>query len=142
MIANLARLAHLTGKTEYATRAENIHRTFAAEVKNNPFGYASVMSGLLDLLDPIQIVYAGAGDSAALRGKGTTLLGPDAIAQTILATDELPTSHPAYHKAVASRHTTAYLCRGTVCAAPARDGAELTAAAQLLQLDRGIHPAA
>ena len=58
MIANLARLAHLTGKTEYSERAEIIHRTFAAEVKNNPFGYASLMTGLLDLLDPIQLVLA------------------------------------------------------------------------------------
>ena len=141
MIANLARLAHLTGKSAYSTRAEIIHRTFAAEVRNNPFGYASFMTGLLDLLDPIQLVYAGSGDLAALRTDGMKLLGPDAITQTVPAAAELPPSHPAYSKAVASRYSTAYLCRSTVCAAPAHDDTELIAAAQLLQLDRGVRTA-
>lgn len=141
MIANLVRLAHLTGKGEYTTRAETIHRTFAAEVRNNPFGYASFMGGTLDLLDPIQLVLAGTGNAQSLLGSAVRLLGPDAITQTIAATAKLAPSHPAYTKPVASRYLTAYLCRGNVCAAPAHDAEELTAAAQLLQLDRGVHPA-
>jgi uncharacterized protein YyaL (SSP411 family) len=141
MLGNLARLAHLTGNSEYTTRAEIIHRSFAAEARNNPFGYASFMAGLLDLLDPIQIVLAGDGDAKPLQKAAMDLLGPDAIGQTIATAADLPPNHPAYSKSVASRNITAYLCRSTVCAAPAHDDEELMAAAKLLQLDRGIHPA-
>ncbi len=141
MIGNLARLAHLTGKTDYATRAERIHRTFAAEARNNPFGYASFMAGLLDLLDPIQLVLAGTAEHNALERAATNMLGPDPITQTISETRNLPISHPAHSKSVASRHLT-YLCRGNVCAAPAHNAEELLAAAELLQLHRGVHPAA
>ncbi|MFO0994312.1 MAG: thioredoxin domain-containing protein [Hyphomicrobiales bacterium] len=141
MIGNLARLAHLTGKPEYADRAEIIHRTFAAEVRSNPFGYASFMAGLLDLIDPVQLVFSGSGDIAELQRVAISLLGPDTIAQAIADTAQLSPAHPAYGKSVASRNSTAYLCRGNVCAAPARNATELAAATQLLQLDRGVRTA-
>ncbi|MBL8907473.1 MAG: thioredoxin domain-containing protein, partial [Rhizobiales bacterium] len=141
MIANLVRLSHLTGTPAYSARAEIVHRTFAAEVRNNPFGHASFMTGLLDLLDPVQLVFAGGGDSTSLKRAAIDLLGPDAITLTLAETATLPPSHPAYGKSVASRYPTAFLCRGNTCATPAHDADQLLAAARLLQLDRGIHPA-
>jgi uncharacterized protein YyaL (SSP411 family) len=66
MIGNLARLAILTGKDHYRDRAEIIHRRFSGELRSNPFGYASFMTGVLDLIDPIQLVTAGEADGSHL----------------------------------------------------------------------------
>jgi uncharacterized protein YyaL (SSP411 family) len=136
MIGNLARLAILTGKDHYRDRAEIIHRRFSGELRSNPFGYASFMTGVLDLIDPIQLVTAGEADGSHLRDTALASLGPDAISLHVGSQTSLPPDHPAFSKAEAGRGSTLYLCRGNVCAAPARTTSELTDAIALLGLDR------
>jgi uncharacterized protein len=132
----LARLAILTGKDHYRERADTIHRRFSAELRSNPFGYASFMTGVLDLIDPVQLVTTGEADGSHLRDMALTRLGPDAIALHVESETSLPSDHPAFAKAESGRGYTLYLCRGNVCAAPARTTSELTDAIALLGLDR------
>jgi uncharacterized protein len=138
MIGNLSRLALLTGNDAYRKRADIIHRTFAGEARNNPFGYASFTTGLIHLLDPIQLVLVGENDVHDLRTQALELLGPDIIMQSLAPSTSLPADHPAFGKIAASRYYTAYLCRGMICAAPATEPAQLTAAIEMLQLNRSI----
>jgi uncharacterized protein YyaL (SSP411 family) len=140
MLGNLARLAILTGKAHYRDRAEIIHRSFGGELRNNPFGYASFVTGVLALIDPIQLVTTGDAGNSGLSGIALARLGPDAISLHIHSQTSLPANHPAFAKAEANRGYTLYLCRGNVCGAPARTASELADAIALLGLDRTAIP--
>jgi uncharacterized protein YyaL (SSP411 family) len=136
MVGNLARLAILTGKNHYRDRAEIIHTNFSGELRNNPFGYASFMTGVLDLIDPIQLVTAGETGTPHLRDMALAMLGLDAISLHLDSQTRLPADHPAFSKTGTGRGHTLFLCRGNVCAAPAQTTSELTDAITLLGLDR------
>ena len=138
MLRNLSALHHLTGEAHYLTRAESIHRTFAAEATNNPFGYATLLHSFTVLADPVQIVMSGKGRDPFTDERFRRLIaaaGPNAIVQWIEDPSLLPENHPARHKS-AGTASRAYLCRGQVCAAPAETVAEVDTALKLLGLAR------
>jgi uncharacterized protein len=136
MIANLAKLHHLTGKPHYLELAQKIHRRFAADAASNPFGFATLLNAFTLLADPVQIVMAGEGGDPFtsplfrhLIGK----IGPDAIIQWIGDPESLPVSHPAHGKS-AGPTLRAYVCRGNTCAAPAETPEQIDQALALLGL--------
>ena len=136
MIANLARLHHLTGKPDYLALADRIHQRFAAEAISNPFGFATLLHGFTILADPVQIVMAGEGGDPLASPLFRFLIekvGPDAIIQWIDDPSSLPSSHPAHGKG-AGASLRAYICRGNVCAAPAETKEQIDAALKLLGL--------
>jgi len=136
MLRNLARLYHLTGKTDYLHKAEAIHLSFAAEAISNPFGYATLLDAFTLLADPVQIVMSGKGGDPFADGRFRRLIaatGSNAIIQWIDDPSALPADHPARQK-WAGTDSRAYICRGQVCAAPAETVAEIDEALALLGL--------
>jgi uncharacterized protein YyaL (SSP411 family) len=137
MLANLAKLHHLTGKARYLELAEKIHHRFAAEAASNPFGFATLLNSFAMLADPVQVVLAGksTGDSFTnpLFRQLVDRLGPDAIYQWIADPSRLPPSHPAYGKS-GGPALRVYICRGNTCAAPAQTNEEIDEALALLGL--------
>ncbi|QIG48202.1 thioredoxin domain-containing protein [Nordella sp. HKS 07] len=136
MLRNLAALHHLTGDPAHLDKAHAIHRAFAAEAINNPFGYASFIDAFTVLADPVQIVMSGRegdpfGDPRFRRLIAAT--GTNAIIQWIADPESLPAAHPARHKSSGSQ-SRAYLCRGQVCAAPAETVEQVDEALALLRV--------
>jgi uncharacterized protein YyaL (SSP411 family) len=138
MLRNLSALYHLTGTTDYLAKADTIHRRFAAEAVNNPFGYATLLDSFTLLADPVQIVMSGRSDGPFGDTRFRRLIaavGSNAIIQWIDDPAGLPQDHPARHKS-ADTAPRAYLCRGQVCAAPAETIEQVDEALELLGLNR------
>jgi uncharacterized protein YyaL (SSP411 family) len=136
MIRNLATLHHLTGKVDYLTKADAIHRAYAAEAAGNPFGYATLLHNFTVLADPVQIVMSGRSHGPFVDERFRRLIaavGSNAIIQWIEDPAHLPEHHPARQKS-AGDASRVYICRGQVCAAPAETIAQVDEALALLQL--------
>jgi uncharacterized protein len=132
-VGHLSALHVITGNSSHQHRAERILAAFAGEARNNPFGYATLLKGHLELSDPIQLVLAGRADLAREGlAEAARLLSSDSILQLVASPEDLPPGSPARAKALPGRGLTAYLCRGSVCAAPADDRTSLEEAARLL----------
>ncbi|GAB5501965.1 thioredoxin domain-containing protein [Pyruvatibacter sp.] len=118
MIENLARLYYLTGDETYRDRANQIIRTFAAELARNFFPMCTYLNGLDTLLNATQVVIAGTGPEAdALRQVALQSPLPSLVLN--VASDDLPASHPAHGKTVPKdAEAAAYVCQGTNCSLP------------------------
>ncbi|CAH2600899.1 Thymidylate kinase [Rhodovastum atsumiense] len=131
----LARLFHLTGDPDFATRARRLVAAFGG--LGNALASAPTLLAAADLLeDGALVVIAGdpvAGVTQALLR--TALAAPDpALAVLRAGTVPLPPDHPAHGKTAPAGEAVAYLCRGGVCAPPVADPAALAA---LLRHRRG-----
>ncbi len=124
MAGNLQELWHLTGVPVYRDRCDAILTTFTAQVLQNAFSGASLLSAFDARIHARQLVLIsgdGEDDPFAdlmrhVESYNLTVLrlAPDAPA--------LPTGHPASGKtAQAPGKPTAYLCEGQTCSLPFTD---------------------
>jgi len=123
-----ARLYALTGDARHRTRAEKILGRYAGDVRKHPFAHATLLSAVLLLERPIQIVIRGERGSAEFEN----LL--DVVARTPIPSRVLTVvdnghapaaGHPLgrYDRPAAS--PLAHVCVGATCLAPAASPADL-----------------
>ncbi|MGH6907432.1 MAG: thioredoxin domain-containing protein, partial [Aestuariivirga sp.] len=137
MMANLVALHHYTGSLEYWKLARKIGECFAGEVRGNPFAAPTYLKNYRCLNDAVQIVPAGEVSQELLLSV-IRHTGLDAVVHRILTPDELSPGHPARIKFLNGSEPAIYICRGTVCAAPARSLAGIGEALAVLNLS-GVH---
>jgi uncharacterized protein YyaL (SSP411 family) len=128
MLANFIRLYHLTGEDHHRARADSLVKAFGSLVQSNPFAYASFLAALDLFFDPLQAVIIGDPEGATeteLRRSILRLASTQIIVQYIAPDEELPHSHPAHGKRQINNKPTLYLCRGTRCALPVTEAAEV-----------------
>ena len=132
MAGNLLRLAHLTGRMEYADRAEKTVASFAGQVERGPASFAQMLQAVDMMVGPKQeIVIAGergAEDTQAmLQALRSTFLPNRVLLQR--GADESAAALTAlapYVEAMESIEgkATAYLCENFACRQPTTDPAE------------------
>jgi uncharacterized protein YyaL (SSP411 family) len=128
MLNNLTRLYHLTGEEDYRRRADQLITAFGSSAAANPFAYATFLSAAAAHLDPVQAVIIGtprgSAERALLRAV-TALPVVQPIVQFIEPDKSLPPHHPALGKSQLNGRPTLYLCRGTRCAPPVTEPAQV-----------------
>lgn len=119
MLANLAALGLLTGKSDYAAKAIALTNAYAAEIGSNPIGHAGMLASAMDHIAPQLIaVFDQAADRGGLTSALHRLSLPGA-SEIIVRGDGFDISAPALEGKLA-RHgaPTAYACLGTKCSLP------------------------
>jgi hypothetical protein len=128
----LARLAAITGDPAHERRAQGILRAFAGELRRMPTAFAGLLSGLLLLAEPVQVVIVGApGREALLRAVGEAATA-NTVVNPIADGERLHDRHPASGKPMVDGRATAYICVGRACRAPLTEPEALRR--ELLQL--------
>jgi uncharacterized protein len=128
MLHNFTRLYHLTGEDDYRRRADQLLASFGSSAAANPFGHATFLSAAAAHLDPVQAVIIGIPQGRAERAllrAVTALPVVRPIVQFIAPDELLPAHHPATGKSQLKGLPTLYLCRGTRCAAPVTEPAQV-----------------
>ncbi len=138
MIANFAALYHLTGNTDYLTRAETIVSSFSEDILANPFAAPTALKSWLALSDAIQIVTTGPKAIGLFR-QTLSSTGLDVVYQNAAAGVEISPHHPAYEKAAGLPQDRLYICRGNTCASPAHDLQGVDEALSVLALPKRIY---
>jgi uncharacterized protein len=114
----LLRLGYLLGEVRYLGAAERTLRAAWPALQQYPESHASLLQALEDYLDPPPIVILR-GRSAAIEPWHTELNAVFAPRRWVLA---VPTELTGLPEALASKpaaaNALAYVCRGSVCAAP------------------------
>ena len=131
ILAVLARLFYLTGKTAYRERAEALAAAFSGELNRNFFPLASLLNGAELLMSATQVVIIGTrgnADADRLIDSINDLCLPNRILQVVAPGEALPPGHPAAGKGQVGGNATAYVCHGTACSLPITDPAKLAAA--------------
>jgi hypothetical protein len=131
MVANFTIIGNLTGKEIYMEKAQAIAGAFASIAAGNPFAAPSLLRGYLMLSNTIQIV-ATVDCCHDLLMTALKRTGLDVILTRLTPDRTLPATHPAAGKPVQGKAI--YVCRGQVCAAPARSETELIHALETLGL--------
>ncbi|MBM3512390.1 MAG: thioredoxin domain-containing protein [Alphaproteobacteria bacterium] len=128
MVANFARLFHLTGRDDYRQAAEAIIAAFEVEaIKAFPHG-AALLSGFDLLVSAVLVVIVGPMDDlrvTEMRRAMAAVSAPNLIVQVIGSGDVLAGTHPAAGKAQIDGRVTAYVCRGNTCSPPVTSPHEL-----------------
>jgi uncharacterized protein YyaL (SSP411 family) len=130
MVSVFARLGALTGKAAYRERAERQLAVFSGEAQRNPFIHTALLSGLLLLERPVQVVLVGKESDTSLAGLRRVALAapmPEQIVLSLTSGRELPVGHPAAGKGRVDGEATAYVCPGQTCLLPITDPDELAA---------------
>ncbi|HYH71046.1 MAG TPA: AGE family epimerase/isomerase, partial [Methyloceanibacter sp.] len=137
MVSNLAALAVWTGETRYRERAEGILRAFLAALAENIVGHTGLLTGLLELTAPAQIVIVvpEGGDARDMRRALRDVSLPGAVVMEVRDGATLAENSPAYGKRAIDGKATAYVCIGPQCSAPVMDAAGLVAA---VRAGRGV----
>jgi uncharacterized protein len=137
MVSNLAVLAVWTGETRYRERAEGIMRAFLAALAENIVGHTGLLTGLLELTAPAQIVIVvpEGGDARDMRRALRDVSLPGAVVMEVRDGVSLAENSPAHGKRAIDGKATAYVCIGPQCAAPVMDAAGLVAA---VRAGRGV----
>jgi uncharacterized protein YyaL (SSP411 family) len=132
----LARLAHRTGSDAARIKAESIFQAFAGDAARN----ATALAGLLNAYDVLSgatqvtvIGRRGEADADALVAAAYALPTASRVLQVVAPGAQLNSQHPAAGKSAIDGHATAYVCLGSVCAAPAADPDQLRVAWESLQ---------
>jgi uncharacterized protein YyaL (SSP411 family) len=132
-VANLYRLARLTGRDEFRTRAEAAVSAFAAELRSAPSAHTHLMAALLAAEGPsIEIVIAGdpaAADTRRLVATARARYLPGAV---ILLVPDGPAGSAVRRLAPFTEHhaaidgkAAAYVCRDFACKLPVTDPVDL-----------------
>ncbi|WP_421864245.1 thioredoxin domain-containing protein [Parvibaculum sp.] len=118
----LTKLALMTGKQEYFTRADELIRAFAGELQENIFPLGSYIASLDTRLRPVQVVLIGSLEETAELAKAAFGVScPSRILMRIGDGAVLPASHPAHGKGKQDGKPTAYVCAGETCSLPVTD---------------------
>jgi len=116
----LTRLGHLTGDTRYLRAAERAIAAFWPSVRQHPAGFASMLAGLTEVLEPTRV--------AVLRGERNTLaswlrvLGADFRPDTVVL--GVPGDAEGLPEVLAKpmgNGVNAFICQGVTCTAPVSD---------------------
>ena len=130
MIEVLARLFHLTGKSEYRERAEAVLRAFSGAAAAHLAHLSSLLIGHEILERAVQVVILGEDEDPAtqalLRRVFDTAL-PNRVLLRLKPGTALPEGHPAFGKTQVDGKPTAYVCVGATCGLPASDPESLRA---------------
>ena len=124
------RLFFLTGTVEYRDRATRIIEGFAGELRDNAFGYGTLLRAAGLLAAAVQVVIIGAPearDTQRLQRNAYRGSVPGRIVSVIAPGGALHASHPAAGKTQVDGKATAYVCRGPVCSLPINDADALVA---------------
>ena len=127
MVSNLVHLGTLTGNTRYVQRAEQIMRTFSADIARNLAGHTGLLAAAIDLLSPQLIVLVrGQNDpSTDLRSVVHSLSVPGALEIEVSGTVG-EVGPPALHgKSAVDGRSTAYTCLGPQCSRPVSTESDL-----------------
>jgi uncharacterized protein YyaL (SSP411 family) len=119
-LANLIKLAALTGETDYDDRARDLVKAFAGAVTLGPIGHCGLLAAELDLDRLVQVAVSLTGDSV-LRGELLQHSVPGAlefVAQSGASEDR---GALLKGKMAINGKSTAYVCVGPVCSAPIQD---------------------
>ncbi len=130
MVAVLARLFYLTGKSIYRDRAEATVAAFAGDAKRDIFSRSALLNGNELLQRALQIVVRGRHgepDTEALLRAIAGMSLPNKVLMVAAPDAELPAGHPAAGKGQVDGRATAYVCEGPVCSLPLIDPAALAA---------------
>lgn len=128
MALNLARLARLTGETDYEERAQGVLNAFAGQVAQNASAHAQLMCAVDFLMGATnEIVIAGdpqAEDTRALLHALETRFLPNAV--VVLRPNEgnealLKLVPYAAEQVPTNERATAYVCREFACKVPVND---------------------
>jgi hypothetical protein len=134
MVHVLARLHHLTGKTVYRDRAEALVAAFSGELETNFVPMASLLNGVEQLNDAVQIAIIGERSdqgTRALIDAVARVSVPNRVLQVVPPGTALPEGHPATGKTAGTEGTaTAYVCKGPSCSLPLTTPEDLHAALQ------------
>ncbi len=128
MVTVLARLFHLTGNTTFRDRADATIGSFAGETAESPIAYATLLSGLAMLEQPVQIVIAGdPGDPRLDDLKSQVLRAgiPGSTIQLVGEGSNLHAGHPAFGKGTVDGKPAVYICEGATCLPPITRSDEL-----------------
>ena len=131
MVAALARLFHLTGKSAYRDRAEQILVAFSGQLRHNALPLATLLNGAELLERAIEVVLVGEPGEKhfeALRRAVFGLSQPNRVVQLVRPGETLPDGHPARGKGLHNRTATAYVCSGMTCSLPITEPEGLRAA--------------
>ncbi len=131
MVEVLARLFHVTGKTAYRDRAEDLIRALSGGPDQHLVNYGTMLAAY-ELLDrAVQVVVIGPpadpATDALLRTAFTASL-PNRVLTRLAPDTPLPEGHPAYGKGQIDGAPTAYVCVGPTCGLPVTDPEALGAA--------------
>ncbi|MBO6668432.1 thioredoxin domain-containing protein [Parvibaculum sp.] len=115
----LTKLALLTGKGEYFSRADELIRAFAGELQQNIFPLGSYIASLDTRLRPVQVVLIGGPEETAELAKAAFGVScPARILMRVKDGKVLPEGHPAHGKEKQDGKPTAYVCAGETCSLP------------------------
>jgi hypothetical protein len=135
-LTNLVHLYQLTGESRYVERAEAIPDAFARDLSQSLFGHSGLVSAIIDLIAPLQVVVIGpepadGGLAAALNGASL----PGALVHLVADPATIPPTPALAGKGMIDGQQTAYVCAGASCSAPVLTAANLREA---LQRARGL----
>jgi uncharacterized protein YyaL (SSP411 family) len=134
----LAKLFHLTAKSDYGARALSIVHAFSGEIAGNFYSFPTLIAANDLLANAVEIVIIGkidAPDTKALLRAVYGLSLPNRVLQIVEPGTELPSNHPASGRGQTDGKATAYVCRHQACSLPVAAAAGLSA---LLKSNRGI----
>jgi uncharacterized protein len=125
--SNLMALYLWTGEERYRDRAKGIVRGFSGAVSRNVFSHTGLLTGVIDLLAPAQIVIVvpEGGDARELRRALANLSVPGAVVQEVGEGDSIAVNSPAHGKTSIGGKPTAYVCIGPQCSMPVTEPAAL-----------------
>ena len=124
----LLRLGYLLGESRYLEAAESTLRAGWAPLEQYPQAHMTMLTALDELLHPPEIVILR-GETAAIESWSRELARLYAPRRMVLAIpSDAPDLPPALAEKAPRGPATAYICRGSVCAAPLDSFAELVAA--------------
>jgi uncharacterized protein YyaL (SSP411 family) len=114
----LLRLGHLLGEPRYLAAAEATLRASWKALEHQPQSFVSLLTALEELLEPAQIVILR-GEARTIEDWRLQLAHLYAPARLVLAIPaDIADLPPALADKTARAAAVAYLCRGSVCAAP------------------------
>ena len=117
----LAKLFHLTGNTEWRSRAHAVLTAFAGQ-PDQLAGMPTLLAAADLLAEAATIVIVGPDDAAtALLHAARSGPDPATVVLRIADADTLPRDHPAFGKTAPPRQAMAYVCRRNVCGLPIAD---------------------
>ena len=132
MLANLLRLARLTGRTEYEERADALARWAGRQARSRPTGFTALLAGLQFALgDAREVVIAGKEESKDTQALIEVLR--DEYAPFTVVLHRSPGDNPPIAELAPFTETqtpvdgqaAAYVCRNFQCETPATDPAQL-----------------
>ena len=120
----LARLFHLTGDSEWRTRAEAALMAFAGQPEQLA-GMPTLLAAADLLQEAACVVIVGSQPAASVRA-ALQAADPAVVVLRANDTSQLPAEHPAFGKTTQAGQSMAYVCRGNVCDLPITDPAILS----------------